>query len=180
MVNEGWMSQGILGWTQEDVKNQFVNNQAAMMTNGPWQIPVIEEEAPDLKWNVVPLPEGEESASILGGENLAIISGKENVDAAWELLTWWQRPENLKRYLIQAGKLPSRQDLAEDPHWSDDPVLGVFVEQLRVARARAYGPNYPEISSAIQDAMQAAVSGESTIDEALSRAQEQITPLLPE
>jgi multiple sugar transport system substrate-binding protein len=180
MVNEGWMSQGILGWTQEDVKNQFVNNQAAMMTNGPWQIPVIEEEAPDLKWNVVPLPEGEESASILGGENLAIISGKENVDAAWDLLTWWQRPENLKRYLIQSGKLPSRQDLAQDPHWSDDPVLGVFVEQLRVARARAYGPNYPEISSAIQDAIQAAISGESSVEEALSRAQEKITPLLPE
>jgi multiple sugar transport system substrate-binding protein len=180
LVREGWMSQGILGWAQEDVKNQFINDQAAMMINGPWQIPVIEEEAPDLKWDVVPLPEGEESASILGGENLSIISGKENVDAAWELLTWWQRPENLKRYLVQAGKLPSRQDLADDPQWTDDPVVRVFVEQLRVARPRAYGPKYPEISSAIQEAIQAAITGESSVEEALSRAQEKITPLLPE
>jgi multiple sugar transport system substrate-binding protein len=179
MVEDGLMSQGILGWEQSDVLAQFQNGRAAMMVNGPWQIPVIKDESPDIDWDVAVLPENEQSASILGGENLAIVSGKENVDAAWELVKWSQQPEIRKEYLIQAGKLPSRQDLAEDSYWADDPVLKVFVDQLKVAKPRAYGPQYPEISSALQEAIQGAISGESTVEAALARAQEKITPLLP-
>lgn len=180
MVNDGSMSQGILGWDQQDVANQFMNRQAAMMVNGPWNVPVVQEQTPDLKWNHVALPEGEQSASILGGENLAISSSSENVDAAWDLIAWMKKPEISKEYHKQIGTFPSRQDVANDPFWTDDEIYDTFVEQLEVAKPRAYGAQYPEISSAIQEAIQGAISGESTVEEALSRAQEKITPLLPE
>ena len=49
-----------------------------------------------------------------------------------------------------------------------------------MAKPRNYGPNYPKISSAIQDAMQAAISGQSSVDDALAQAQKEITPELPE
>jgi multiple sugar transport system substrate-binding protein len=178
MVENGTMSQGILGWDQQDVRTQFQNGRAAMMSNGPWQIPVLQEESPDLEWNVVTLPEDQQGASILGGENAAIVKGSENVDAAWDLLMWRQEPEELRTYLTDAGKLPSRSDLAED--WSDDPVITVFVEQLKVAKARAYGDKYPEISAAVQEAIQAAVGGQTDVASALAKAQQVITPLLPE
>lgn len=180
LVNQGYMSSGILNWRQADVKNEFVNQRAAMMINGPWQIPVINEDHPDLNWDVAVLPEGEESASILGGENMAISAQSQNADAAWDLLTWTQQPDNLVRYLEKVDRLPSRQDLADRPVWAEDPILSVFVEQLLVARPRAYGADYPEISSHIQTAIQAAISGESDVEGALSRAQEEINPLLPE
>lgn len=179
LVQGGQMSRGILGWRQQDVLTQFQNGKAAMMINGPWQIPVITEESPDLQWEVSVLPQQQQSASILGGENFAIPAGGENLDAAWDLLRWRQEPENLKPYLIEAGKLPSREDLTTDPHWSDDPVLRVFIEQLQVAKPRAYGASYPEISAAIQEAIQAAVSGQTPVAEALAKAQATITPLLP-
>ena len=179
LVNEGNMSKGILGWTQQDVLTQFQNGKAAMMINGPWQIPVLQADNPDLEWEVSTLPEDKQGASILGGENYAVIAGGPNVDAAWDLLTWTQEPENLKQYLQDSGKLPSRADLAEDPYWTEDPVLSVFVEQLKVAKPRAYGSNYPEISNAIQEAIQGAVSGQSPVADALARAQATITPLLP-
>jgi multiple sugar transport system substrate-binding protein len=149
-----------------------------MMSNGPWQIPVLQEESPDLEWNVVTLPEDQQGASILGGENAAIVKGGENIDAAWDLLMWRQEPEELRTSLTEAGKLPSRSDLAED--WSDDPVITVFVEQLKVAKARAYGDKYPEISAAVQEAIQAAVGGQTDVEAALAKAQQVITPLLPE
>jgi multiple sugar transport system substrate-binding protein len=179
MVSEGSMSRGILGWTQEDVKNQFQNRRAAMMINGPWQIPLLEADAPDLNWDIVVLPKGNQSASILGGENMSITSGSQYADDAWDLLAWTQKPKELKKYLIQAGKLPSRTDLADESEWANDPVLNVFIEQLKVAKPRAYGPKYPEISTAIQEAIQAAISGESDVGAALSRAQQEISPLLP-
>jgi multiple sugar transport system substrate-binding protein len=177
-VANGYMSQGILGWTQGDVLGQFQNGRAAMMINGPWQIPVLQQDSPDLEWSVSVLPMQAQAASILGGENYSITSASENVDAAWELLTWTQEPENLKLYLTEAGKLPSRADLAEDPYWTDDPILSVFIEQLKVAKPRAYGEHYPEISNAIQEAIQATVSGQTDVESALAKAQATITPLL--
>ncbi|MCB9159939.1 MAG: sugar ABC transporter substrate-binding protein [Caldilineaceae bacterium] len=179
LVNDGYMSPGILNWTQGDVKGQFENGLAAMMVNGPWQIPVLKDEAPDLNWDVVTLPVEKQGASILGGENTAIVGATENLDAAWELLTWRQEPDNLKAYLLEAGKLPSKADMAQDEAWTSDPVLNVFVEQLKVAKPRNYGPNYPEISNAIQEMMQAAISGQKPVDAAVADAQAVITPLLP-
>jgi multiple sugar transport system substrate-binding protein len=178
MVDNGSMSKGILGWDQQDVRTQFQNGRAAMMSNGPWQIPVLKKEAPDLEWNVVTLPKDKQGASILGGENAAIVKGSKNVDAAWALLTWRQEPEELRTYLTDAGKLPSRADLAEG--FSDDPVITVFLEQLKVAKARAYGDKYPEISAAIQEAIQSAVGGQTDVESALKKAQQTITPLLPQ
>ena len=178
-VSKGYMSQGILGWTQGDVLGQFQNGKAAMMINGPWQIPTLKDQSPDLKWKVSVLPSQTQAASILGGENYSITATSKNVDAAWDFLTWSQEPENLKTYLSEAGKLPSRSDMAEDEHWTGDPVLAVFIEQLKVAKPRAYGEHYPEISNAIQEAMQAAISGQSDVASALTKAQTTITPLLP-
>ena len=47
-------------------------------------------------------------------------------------------------------------------------MLAVFIEQLKVAKPRAYGSHYPEISSAIQEAIQAAVSGQAPVADALN------------
>jgi multiple sugar transport system substrate-binding protein len=178
LVKNNTMSPGILGWTQQDVLAQFQNLKAAMMINGPWQIPTLKKDNPDLKWQVVTLPKDKQGASILGGENMSIVKGGKNIDAAWELLTWTQTTDNLKAYLTQAGKLPSRQDLADDPTWTGDPVLKVFIEQLKVAKPRAYGPKYPEISNAIQEMIQAAISGQKPVDAAVADAAAKITPLL--
>ncbi len=179
-VNNGWMSKSILNWGQADVLTQFETGKAAMMVNGPWQIPTIKTDVPDLKWSVATLPVDAQGASILGGENTAIVAGSKNVDAAWDLLTWRQTDEPLKTYLLAAGKLPSKADLAQDEAWTGDPVINVFIEQLKVAKPRAYGDKYPDISAAIQDAIQGAVSGQTSVEDALKKAQETITPLLPQ
>ena len=85
LVKDGSMSPGILSWTQGDVKGQFQNGKAALMVNGPWQIPTLKSESPDLQWDVATLPEQKQGASILGGENLAIVKDTKNLDAAWDL-----------------------------------------------------------------------------------------------
>jgi multiple sugar transport system substrate-binding protein len=173
------MSPEILTWDQGELGGQFGELKVAMMVNGPWMIPGITSTYPDLEWDIVTLPPDKVAASILGGENYAVSAASQNVDAAWDLLAFTQTPDNLKTYLLEAGKLPSRQDLAEDPAWTDDPILAAFIEQLKVARPRAYGANYPDISVAIQEAMQTAIGGEVDVATALGQAQTVITPLLP-
>jgi multiple sugar transport system substrate-binding protein len=178
LVQAGQMSEGIVNWDQQAVLGQFQNGRAALMVNGPWQIPVLKDESPDLKYEVATLPEQSQGASVLGGENLAITKSSKNVDAAWEFLAWSQEPENLLRYNTLAGKIPSRKDVAENEQWTGDPAMKVFTEQLQVAKPRAYGPKYPEISAAVQEMLQSALTGSTGVDEAVSTAAGKIGPLL--
>ena len=178
LVQAGQMSEGIVNWDQQAVLGQFQNGRAALMVNGPWQIPVLKDESPDLKYEVATLPEESQGASVLGGENLAITKSSKNVDAAWEFLAWSQEPENLLRYNTLAGKIPSRKDVAENEQWTGDPAMKVFTEQLQVAKPRAYGPKYPEISAAVQEMLQAALTGSTGVDEAITTAAGKIGPLL--
>jgi multiple sugar transport system substrate-binding protein len=180
LVRNRWMSKGILNWDQSDVMAEFANRRAAMMVNGPWQIPVINADYPDLNWDVVKLPKGEQEASILGGENNSIIQQSQYIDAAWDLLAWSQQRDILVSFLKRGGRLPSREDLTDVPAWADDPIVSVFLDQLLVAKPRAYGPRYPEISSYIQEAIQGAISGASDVETALANAEEQIKPLMEE
>jgi multiple sugar transport system substrate-binding protein len=179
LVNEGSMSPGIISWTQGDVNGQFQNGKAAIMVNGPWQIPVLKSDSPDLAWEVATLPEEKQGASILGGENMAIVKTSSNLDPAWDLMMWRQEPENLKAYLVEAGKLPSMATMASDEAFTTDPVIKVFMDQLQVAKPRNYGPKYPEISNAVQEMMQATISGQKPVDAAVTEAAAKITPLLP-
>ena len=177
-VSDGQMSKSIVNWDQAAVLQQFENERAALMVNGPWQIGPLKNDAPKLKWEVAPLPKGQTSASVLGGENVAITKSSKNVDAAWKFLEWTQEPANLKKYNVTAGKIPSRKDVAGDKYWTDDPALKAFVAQLEVARPRAYGPKYPEISAAVQDMLQSALTGTQPVDEAVTAAAEKVKPLL--
>lgn len=179
LVNEGSMSQGILGMGQWAVKDEFGNRRAAMMLNGPWNIPDMRASYPDVQWEVSAIPMDQQATSILGGENYGITRDSANVDAAWEYVAWTQQPENYSTFIKELAMFPSRSDVAADPYWAEDPVLSVFLEQIKIARARAYGANYGEMSNALQDAMQAALTGQSSVKDALDRAQAIITPLLP-
>ena len=122
LVKDGSMSPGIISWTQGDVKGQFQNGKAALMVNGPWQIPILKSESPDLQWDVATLPEQKQGASILGGENTAIVKDSQiRRRRVGRCMAWRQEPENLKAYLVEAGKLPSMATLATDEAWTDGP-----------------------------------------------------------
>ena len=177
-VKSGEMSRSVVNWDQAAVLQQFENDRAALMVNGPWQIPTIKAEKPKLDWQVSTLPEGQTSASILGGENIAITKSSKHVDAAWDFITWTQEPANLTPYIVTAGKIPSRKGVAEQEEWTSDPAVKVFVEQLQTARPRAYGPKYPEISAAVQDMLQSALTGDASVDAAVKTAAGKVKPLL--
>src|SRR3712207_1609472 len=70
LVDSGAASESVIQWSQGDVKDQFVAGKAAMMINGPWQIPSLNEN-PDVTWDVVQVPvnqEGQTPVAALGGE----------------------------------------------------------------------------------------------------------------
>jgi multiple sugar transport system substrate-binding protein len=180
LVESGSMSPGILGWIEDDVATQFSTWQAAMMINSASYVNFFRNEVPDLVWSLALMPEDVVRTTFLSAENLTITTGAQNPDAAWDLMLWLQQPEVLNEYLPERNKLPALQNVAAEPQWSDDPVWSVFIEQLGSAWAPTgdVATNSAEIFTYVQEAVQAAISGDSTVDEALAETQAQIDEVL--
>ncbi|HWO96545.1 MAG TPA: sugar ABC transporter substrate-binding protein [Bacillus sp. (in: firmicutes)] len=177
MVDNGSMSKEVISQDQEAIAVQFAAGKVAMMVNGTWQIPFLEKEA-KVNWSVANLPAEKESGTILGGENWAITASTKHKDVAWDIIKFIQKEEHLKKYLQTAGRLPSRKDVIQDPFWQDDQHLKTFADGMEVAKARAYGPDYPKMSEAIQEMIQQVLTGEKSPEDAVKEADEKIKPLL--
>jgi multiple sugar transport system substrate-binding protein len=177
--DNGYMSRDVLTMEQADVLLQFSAGNAAMMVNGTWQIPALENEPPDFNWNVVTLPEYKQGGTILGGENWAITATSDHIDIAWDIIKFANEKENLLTFSKAAGRMPGRMDYIQDPHWQEDEKMKVFAEGMDVAKARAYGPNYPEMSIAIQEMLYDVMSNGIAPEEAVDKANQKIEPLLP-
>ena len=177
MMNEdGSISKAALNWSQGDVNNQFLASKCAMMINGPWQLPALNDA--DIAFDVSPWPNNGTPTSILGGENFAI-GVNTNVEAAWDVIDWMTDPENLTPAVIISTHFPNRADVAADAAFTDDPIKNLFTEQVAVAKARAYGPNYPQISEQLMAMVQSVLIGARTPEQAAADAATAIQPLLP-
>ena len=176
LVKSGAMPKEAINWTQGDVMNQFISGNLAMMVNGPWQVPTMREQAPNLKWNVVLLPVGNKPASDLGGENFAVVKGA-NVKEAVTFLKFVTSPEKIKTYINDFGYIASRKDVAET-QFANDPIMAVFQKQMAYAYPRGPHPRWPEISDALSLAMNESITGVSTPDAAAAKAQKTIDSIV--
>lgn len=176
LVDSGAMTKEAINWTQGDTMNQFIAGNLAMMINGTWQVPTMREEAPDLKWNVAPIPMDKQQASGLGGENYAVISGG-NEDAAIEFLKY-ATSDDVCLYMMNAmGYISSNSTIAKK-QFGDDAVYQAFVEEMQYANARGPLPEWPDISDAISLAFNEVITGESEPADAAAKAQATIDSII--
>ena len=176
LIKSGAMSKECINWTQGDVMNQFISGNVAMMVNGPWQIPTMQEEAPDLNWKVTLIPKDSQYASVLGGENYAVIQGG-NESGALEFLTYATQEEQV-RYMMDAfGYISADQTIAEVQFDGDSPYQP-FVEQLKYAMPRGPLADWPSVSDAISLAFNEVMTGTASAEEAAASAQATIDSII--
>ena len=178
LIDDGSMSEAVSNYTQEDARTQFITGKSAMMINGPWELSTLAKDA-QFDWDVAPLPKDKRAATSMGGENVVVMNGAKQSDAAVKLAKYLTSAEGAKIYCDGSGQLSSRPDLQGKLKLSNDAKLKVFESQLADAHARAYGKDYPKISEAIQLSMQEALTGASTPEAAAKKAADSINPLLP-
>ena len=183
MINDfyqkGYMSKELISMTQADMcASLFATGKSAMMVAGSWLNTNIQNENPDLNYGVVTFANKENAASPIGGGNIVMLKD-ENREASWELMKFLSSKDNNRSFCEDGGYISPRTDSVEESElWKNDPILSVYLEQLEVARARGPHPRWPEISSAIQFAVQNTLSGAATAEEALKTASEEISKII--
>lgn len=178
LIDSGVMSKECINWTQGDVMNQFISGNVAMMINGPWQIPTMREEAPELNYNVALIPMDAEYASVIGGENYAVVSGG-NEDGALDFLTYATQEEQVIFMMTQMGYISADKEIAAAQFTDEgDAIYKKFVEQMEYAQARGPLPEWPEVSDAISLAFNEVMTGSASPEDAAAEAQATIDPIV--
>lgn len=179
MLNNGYMSQDVINWGQADINTQFISGKAAMQLNGPWNVPQIAQEAPELDYSCIIVPKDVKNASVLGGENFAVGASTEYPEAAVEFLKWMNSPQVMADFCEAAGKFPPRSDaITLKAIWTDDPIYSVFAEQMEYAMPRGPHPRWPEISTAISTALTESLTGVKDPQTALTEAAQKYDALI--
>ena len=175
LVGAGSASKSVVTWTQADVNDQFMAGNAAMMVNGPWQLPTLNAKK-DLHFGIVPIPVPDASAkpvTPLGGEVWTVGHSNPAREAkAVAVLKCLLGPRESAKWSADAGYIPSDQAAAAKLA-TDQPQLAAFVQEVGTAQARTaeLGTAYPKVSQALADAIQAALAGGTSPSSALSQAQ---------
>lgn len=137
MIEDGSWTKECVNWTQSDVNNNFMAGNLAMQQNGPWQIPGIEANAPDLNYGVTVLPkkdaDSEQATSILGGENMGVVN-KDDTSGAQAFLKYYDQTDVMVDAMKQYGSYPPKTEAASDTYWTDDPIQTGFQEVMTSAK----------------------------------------------
>jgi multiple sugar transport system substrate-binding protein len=187
MVQSGSASKAVVTWNQPDVATQFGEGNAAMMENGPWELPTLEQQY-NMKFGAdfgvvqMPVPQaGEKAAVPLGGEEWCVPASQNSaaVKATVDLVKWLEEPAQLVEFDEGFGYIPALKSAAQTV-LAADPELSVFADEFNTAQARTaqLGAKYPKISQLIETAIQAALAGTQSPQAALTAAQQQIATVL--
>ncbi|MBG7703013.1 MULTISPECIES: sugar ABC transporter substrate-binding protein [unclassified Streptomyces] len=176
LVESGSMSKSVLNWTQADVHDQFVAGRTAMMVNGPWRISAM-DETKNLHWGVAPLPvrrAGQSLVTPLGGEVWTVPqnSSEARKQKAARVLACLNDSKNMLALAEQYHTVPSRSSVASR-YAEQVPSMAAFVESVEGARSRTgeLGVTWPRAATGIYTAVQEALTGARTPEEALRHAQ---------
>jgi multiple sugar transport system substrate-binding protein len=180
IIDEKLASPDTLTRSQWDSTGTFNSGNAAMAISGPWELDRMLQEA-KFDWGVALLPvpeEGAKRSSAMGDFNWAIFANTQHPAEAFKVLEYFVSQDN--RMFKDFGQLPARSDLTipETGQPLKDAALKVFLEQLKYAEPRGPHPQWPKISKAIQDAIQAALTGQMSAKEALDQAADKIKAVL--
>lgn len=177
LQNDGSMSKSSINWAQADVNNQFIAGKAAMMINGPWQLPAL-KEAKNLEFDSVPIPTRTGSATVapLGGEAFTVpqTGDKAKMQLAGKFVGCLNSDKMQNVIAGVTGNVPTNTEVGAA--WAKDHQdVASFVTTVQTARARTgeLGPDWPKAATKIYTAVQLALTGKADPEQALEQAQSQ-------
>lgn len=113
--------------------------------------------------------------SMSGGWAWSIPQRAGNPDLAFDFLKTMQTKENATRWAVADAQIAVREDVAADPKYLKSmPGVAFFTSLVKNTHYRPALPLYPQVSSAIGEAMEAVTTGDASADKAAKSYDEQL------
>ncbi|MEK3885506.1 ABC transporter substrate-binding protein [Paenibacillus sp. PL2-23] len=161
--------------------NAFGNGLIATKISGPWEMGGFKSNFPDLNYGVALIPhaEGQQSYSNIGGDDLVIYENTKAPEAAWDFIKFLTNDQNSILMADVTGNFPVRLAAAQDPKFSNDPDLSVFLKQMETAVARPTITEWLKINDEIiGKALEKVFIGEEDASDVMKKAAENATQII--
>jgi trehalose/maltose transport system substrate-binding protein len=183
MVESGAAPEAVLQYQEDESHSSFLNDEAVFIRNWPYMyalagssdFPKVKQEQVGI--TAIPVAEeGGQSYSTLGGWSFLINAASDKQDQAWEFIKFMTAPEQLIFNAKSGSKLPTRQSLYDEPEVLNNvPVARLGKEAIiQNSTSRPVSPFYSDVSLELAAGFNAALSGNSSPEEAVKTLQEEL------
>jgi multiple sugar transport system substrate-binding protein len=177
MLKDGCFSPSILGGGVPS-GDGYAQDIYANYIDGPWMYPIYKSQFPNKQLNAVLMPAGKGgSISVVGGEDIVLMQQSQHKEEALKFLRFTQSDEYQLK-MAETGQMPVVAKLIETDYMKNHPYYGMFLEQLKTARARTPHPAWTKMDEIISNAGQAILREEKPVQKALDDAAKEIDALL--
>jgi sn-glycerol 3-phosphate transport system substrate-binding protein len=172
---------GIVEWGT--TPNDFLQQRVAMMWTTTGNLSNIRKNA-TFPFGVAMLPADKRRGSPTGGGNFYLFKAASEAQdqVAMKFLRWISRPERAAQWGIETGYVATRPDAWETStmkqYVAGFPAAAVARDQLQYAVAELSTHDNQRVTQALNDGVQAALTGRTTPEAALGEAQDTATHLL--
>ncbi|ROR72592.1 sugar ABC transporter substrate-binding protein [Bogoriella caseilytica] len=175
-LDEGYAPQSVINNSQNSTWEEFLTGSFAFVENGTWQVNSAADA--EFETGVVQLParDGGVAPAPTGGEFIVapVQSDESRYEVTRQIVECMTTPEGfVETATTFAYYIPPTQE-GQDQLLEEYPELEPWVEAVQNAKGRTsddLGTDYPIISEALWTAVQNALSGAATAQEALEAAQ---------
>jgi sn-glycerol 3-phosphate transport system substrate-binding protein len=172
---------GVVEWgtTPKD----FFERKAAMMWTTTGNLTNVRANA-KFPFGVAMLPAGKRRGSPTGGGNFYVFkqAPRAQQQAAFEFIRWVTAPERAAQWCVDTGYVAVRGDAFQTPalqrYVADFPAAAVARDQLQYAVAELSTHENQRVTKALNDGLQAALTGAKSPEQALRDAQDEAERIL--
>ncbi len=164
------------GTTEAD----FASGDVPMFISGPWMMGAVEDAGGEGfadKYDVMVMPEKEQSASFVGGSNLAVFKSTDNRDAAWKLVDFLTTEETQVEWFEMSTDLPSVQSAWDDEALKGNEKLAKFGTQLETAYAPPPVETWEQVAASLDAQVERVTKTGTDPAEALKTVQQEATAI---
>ncbi len=161
---------------QRSIEDAFLDGKIGFIISGDWLVKRVELENRKINLAAFLMPGwGFPGRSFLGGEFLAVNAKSDKKEAAIKFINFMTSPEAQVAFCkANRSANPSSKEAQKDPYFTSNPILDVFIKQMRNSVHPPVDPNWPAYEDAIEAAVEDALFGSKLPAQALRNANNKI------
>jgi multiple sugar transport system substrate-binding protein len=151
----------------------FGQGKAAMVIEGPWAIPYLKENFPNLEFATAEVPTINNKPGTMA-YTVAYVINKDakNKQVAWQLVSYLTSKSGMKKWAESGLVLPSRKSTLTEIKYDKDPLYSPFVRGAKYATIWQAGDNLPIIMNNFNNQFISALLGQQSLSNAMRKAQD--------
>jgi multiple sugar transport system substrate-binding protein len=152
-----------------------IESEYAMFFEGPWYNFNAKADL-GIVPSLIPTYEGR-SATVVGGENIAVFSTSKYQEEAWKFAQF-MTSEKVQAAMLKSGQLPVLKDMVTSSAVLENPIWSVYMKQLESAKARIPSPYTGDIENVFKNCMTSIFVDSANVQDQMDKAAIELDQIL--